>query len=87
VADTRGTVPAIAALYEAIRSALPDQAISIVTYYNPFYVDKRSTKRIFTELPRHVIVSLNNNNYGGLLWQKQITEKIRAETAVLAGTQ
>ena len=35
---------------------------------------KRLINRIFTAPAVHVIVSLNNNKYGGLLWQKQITE-------------
>ena len=37
VADNRGTVPALAAINEAIRTAQPDQSIGIVTDDNPSY--------------------------------------------------
>ena len=38
---------------------------------------KRLINRIFTAPAMHGIVSPNNNKYGGLLWQKQITERHR----------
>ena len=64
VADSRGMVPAIAALKEAIRTAPPDQMLNIVTDDNPayaaavLYLNAQSNHQI--QLKHHKVIGLQN---------------------------
>jgi len=64
VADNRGTQPAIGAMYEAIRTARPDQEITLITDGNPSYpagihfINSNSDGSL--DIKHHKVIGLQN---------------------------
>lgn len=82
VADTRGTVPAIAAVNEAVRTARQNQSIGIVTDDNPayaaavLYLNAQPNKPV--SISQHKVIGLQNLDEQSALFRpfKQIIERL-----------